>query len=132
MRRTVPTLPSRCRREPPREVAHISFDVVEPRGMFPNRIAGRLGHKARTAFLDIPVVIGEMVKARFGHCSSKHVAVLVSSAFEGDRKVEWPACRQALTCRNDARTTLAARDADSTFMRMGREALDHAGRGARI
>jgi hypothetical protein len=80
-----------------RQVAHINLDVIEPSGILPDRIAGWLGHKARTASLDVPVVIDEMVKAGLGHCSSKQVAVLVLDAFKSDGEVEWPACSQALT-----------------------------------
>jgi hypothetical protein len=62
--------------------------VIESSGIAPNRVAGRLGHKARTAFLDVPVVIGEMVKARLGHGSSKQVAVLIEAMFKSDSEVE--------------------------------------------
>ena len=44
--------------EPLREIAYVALDVIEPSGILADRIAGRLRHETRTAFLDVPVSTG--------------------------------------------------------------------------
>src|SRR5262249_2275270 len=69
--------------QPRGDIANIRLDIVEPAGIANHRIASWIGHKGRTAGTRIPVVIAEMMEARFGDTASAARASL-----KRDREIE--------------------------------------------
>src|SRR5690606_9224114 len=83
-------------------------------------------HEGGASPLDVPVVVGKMVKARFRDRSPARMGTIAHDTLEGHRQVERRSGRLAAPGGDDARVPLAMRYANRALMRMGGKVLDDA------
>ena len=115
-------------REPRREIAHVYLDVVESTGLALYAITYRFCDKARRTSVRVPVVVCEVMEARFGDPSTEKVSANIPRPIEGNREVEYTSCRLARSRGDDTRVGLSVWNAHSALVRMSGKILDHAGR----
>jgi hypothetical protein len=74
----------RSRSKPLRKISHVGLYVRKPLRLPQNLVARRFRDKTRAALRKVPVVIREVVKARFGDRATQPIAMCILRAFKRD------------------------------------------------
>src|SRR5262245_12475912 len=122
----------RSRSKPKNEVSDVSLDVLQLVRLAFYSKARWLRYESWTTTIDVPVVVDEVMKARFSYSPTKVVRMFIPAPLKSHRHVERTTRDPTHAGRNNSSMRFRWGHADTTFMWMRGEEFNQTGSRAGI